>query len=92
MNNQTASVRPVGRCTAFDFDELAGCMESIVHYKLLLVNKSSGPEAASLTEECRTLLKRLQELDPSRWRRYYELGESVPLISTSTDLFQESKV
>ncbi|KAF8201598.1 rab-protein geranylgeranyltransferase [Pholiota molesta] len=49
------------------------CMESVVHYKLLLLQKTSGAEANALSEECRGLLRRLQELDPSRRRRYQDL-------------------
>ncbi|KAF7359357.1 Rab-protein geranylgeranyltransferase [Mycena sanguinolenta] len=52
------------------------CMESLVHYKqLLLKNHASSVDAASLTNDCRCLLADLRVLDPARRRRYEEIGE-----------------
>ncbi|KAF8969895.1 hypothetical protein BDZ97DRAFT_1754314 [Flammula alnicola] len=54
------------------------CMESIVHYKLLLLKKSSSDSQRSLlSKECGLLLKRLQDLDSARRRRYQDLGLSL---------------
>lgn len=55
-----------------------GCMESLVHYKrLLLKNHHSSVDASSLTSDCRRLLSDLRVLDPARRRRYEEIGASV---------------
>ena len=52
-------------------------MESIVHYKrLLLRNHSSDSDTAALIKDCLSLLQQLQDLDPARKRRYEEIGES----------------
>jgi len=56
---------------------LTGCLESIVHYKLLLLRKYGAElNAKLLSEECRVLLRCLQALDPARRRRYEDLGTS----------------
>jgi hypothetical protein len=56
----------------------AGCLESIIHYKrLLLRNWSHELDAPQLSYECIDLLKRLEALDPMRRNRYQELGESL---------------
>ncbi|KIM49288.1 hypothetical protein M413DRAFT_438472 [Hebeloma cylindrosporum] len=50
------------------------CLESIVHYKLLLLrNYGRELDAKVLSEECRVLLRCLQTLDPARRRRYEDL-------------------
>lgn len=55
----------------------AGCMESIVHYKTILLRLHASPtEQESLKRECAELLGQLKEVDPARRRRYEELGES----------------
>ncbi|KAJ7632209.1 rab-protein geranylgeranyltransferase [Roridomyces roridus] len=52
------------------------CMDSLVHYKrLLLKNHSSSLDVASLQSECRELLGKLRVLDPARQRRYEEIGK-----------------
>ncbi|KAF8184919.1 rab-protein geranylgeranyltransferase [Mycena galopus ATCC 62051] len=54
------------------------CMESLVHYKqLLLKNHASSIDAASLRSDCRRLLSDLCVLDPARRRRYEEIGASA---------------
>jgi geranylgeranyl transferase type-2 subunit alpha len=51
-------------------------MESIVHYEQLLIrNHANSVDVAALSGHCQDLLERLQVLDPSRRRRYQELGE-----------------
>ena len=51
-----------------------GCMESIVHYKRMLVKQCGDPkERDSLAEDCQSLLKRLIDIDPFRRQRYHEL-------------------
>ncbi|GJE86946.1 rab-protein geranylgeranyltransferase [Phanerochaete sordida] len=57
------------------------CMESLVHYKRLLLQKHgdalTSEERASLVEDCAKLLGELQTLDPARRQRYKELSESI---------------
>jgi len=53
-----------------------GCLESIVHYQQLLVkNWSLETDVKQMSEDCISLLKRLEELDPMRKMRYQEQGE-----------------
>ena len=55
-------------------------MESLVHYQKLLIRVhlahtlGSEGQKAELTVSCLTLLEKLQQIDPSRKRRYQELG------------------
>ncbi|KIK63666.1 hypothetical protein GYMLUDRAFT_40746 [Collybiopsis luxurians FD-317 M1] len=50
------------------------CMESLVHYKrLLLRNHASTVDHFLLTQECIHLLTQLREVDPSRKARYQEI-------------------
>ena len=57
---------------------LEGCMESLVHYKQLLVRKHSellGPEERqAIKTSCLDLLQQLQSVDSERTNRYAELG------------------
>ncbi|KAJ7871443.1 rab-protein geranylgeranyltransferase [Mycena olivaceomarginata] len=54
------------------------CMESLVHYKrLLLKNHHSSVDASSLTSDCRRLLSDLRVLDPARRRRYEEIEKQL---------------
>ncbi|TFK42750.1 rab-protein geranylgeranyltransferase [Crucibulum laeve] len=54
------------------------CMESIVHYKLILIrNHSRSVDVGKLTGDCSTLLSQLQRLDPSRRRRYEEIAKNI---------------
>ncbi|KAJ6500469.1 hypothetical protein C8R45DRAFT_977826 [Mycena sanguinolenta] len=56
------------------------CMESLVHYKqLLLKNHAPYVDAASLTNDCRRLLADLRVLDPARRRRYEEIEAALIL-------------
>ena len=59
-----------------------GCMESLVHYKKLILQKhvrSVDTESqGALREECRDLLEKLQTIDPNRRQRYVELGMFLP--------------
>jgi hypothetical protein len=51
-----------------------GCMESLVHYKrLVLRNDPIGSEG--LVEECTDLLQQLTEIDHQRRARYEDIGE-----------------
>ncbi|KAF9532343.1 rab-protein geranylgeranyltransferase [Crepidotus variabilis] len=59
------------------------CMESIVHYKRLLLNNyAKDVDTQHLTRDCKDLLERLETLDPMRRLRYRELaGEIGPSTS-----------
>lgn len=55
-----------------------GCLESIVHYQQLLVkNWSHETDVKQMSEDCISLLKCLEELDPMRKMRYKELAERM---------------
>ncbi|TDL27269.1 rab-protein geranylgeranyltransferase [Rickenella mellea] len=52
------------------------CLESLVHYKLLLVNKHGEKltsDRQQLLDDCRRMLRKLKGIDPQRARRYDEL-------------------
>lgn len=52
-------------------------MESIVHYKrLLLRNPFATLDAGTIVNECRQLLLQLQDIDHARRKRYEEIGQS----------------
>jgi len=52
-----------------------GCIESMAHYKSLLARKfRSEVNFEVLSQEIRSLLEQLEELDPARRRRYQDLG------------------
>ncbi|THV07879.1 rab-protein geranylgeranyltransferase [Dendrothele bispora CBS 962.96] len=54
------------------------CMESMVHYNLLLIkNHSSNVDVPKLTQECRSFLKELRIVDTARTRRYDEIEEEL---------------
>ncbi|KAJ7470311.1 rab-protein geranylgeranyltransferase [Mycena latifolia] len=53
------------------------CMESLVHYKRLLLQKHSSSLDAEVANDCRRLLNRLRELDPARRRRYEEIEKRL---------------
>jgi len=54
------------------------CIESITHYKRLLLKLyTSEVDVNVLSEEIRTLLSRLQTLDPARRRRYRDLAQEL---------------
>ncbi|KAF5391749.1 hypothetical protein D9757_001752 [Collybiopsis confluens] len=53
------------------------CMESLVHYKrLLLQNYATIVDTSVLRRDCIQLLKQLRDVDPSRQARYHEIGAS----------------
>jgi hypothetical protein len=54
----------------------AGCMDSLVTYKLLLLRNhipAGSQESIDATNQCLTLLGQLEELDPMRWQRYRDM-------------------
>lgn len=57
-----------------------GCMESIVHYKQLLLRKHASnlppEERAVVKQQCLDLLRQLEGIDPMRRQRYADLGGS----------------
>lgn len=62
----------------FTHDLFLGCMESLVHYKRLLIrNHASAADSSALTRECISLLKKLREVDPGRRARYDEIGTQL---------------
>ena len=58
--------------------KITGCMESIVYYKKLLLQKHATTLGSSgqsdLRKGCLALLVTLQTIDPMRRQRYVELG------------------
>ncbi|ESK88315.1 rab-protein geranylgeranyltransferase [Moniliophthora roreri MCA 2997] len=50
------------------------CMDSLVHYKRLLVQADSSVDKEALISECVRLLGELRTVDPGRRRRYDEIG------------------
>ncbi|PPQ78529.1 LOW QUALITY PROTEIN: hypothetical protein CVT25_011801, partial [Psilocybe cyanescens] len=74
------------RCPQVVVNDLRiGCMESIVHYNRLLLKKwTAGKDAVPLINDIRTLLHRLEELDPARRRRYQDLGAAPQSLVAST--------
>lgn len=57
----------------------AGCMESLVHYKSIILRRHS-PNSDSLTAECLNLLEQLKVLDPARRQRYEEIGKLLTIV------------
>lgn len=54
------------------------CMESIVHYVMMLLkNYSSEVDVAQLTAKTRRLLNQLEDLDPMRRQRYRDLASTL---------------
>lgn len=51
----------------------AGCLESLVHYKLLLAEREPD-ERANVVEDCLAKLDKLKLVDPMRRWRYDDLG------------------
>ncbi|XP_006458270.1 hypothetical protein AGABI2DRAFT_216711 [Agaricus bisporus var. bisporus H97] len=50
------------------------CLESLVHYKRMLINShKDAVDAQALTDECHALLLQLSEIDPMRSRRYKDI-------------------
>ena len=61
----------------FDIYALEGCLETLVQYQKLFATlylQGDDPERDGLLANCRSILKRLEEIDPFRKRRYQELG------------------
>ncbi|KAG2075993.1 rab-protein geranylgeranyltransferase [Suillus decipiens] len=52
------------------------CMESLVHYKRLLLQNHS-PDSQTLKQECVELLSQLMDLDPVRYFRYQDLKRDL---------------
>jgi len=66
-------------------DSRVGCMESIVHYKRLLLKSSAADiDSKKLIGDCVSLLQRLRELDPARRRRYLDLGRHENVLAVAT--------
>ncbi|GAA5876847.1 hypothetical protein JCM16303_006307 [Sporobolomyces ruberrimus] len=67
------------------------CLDSLVHYKRLLVklldetNKETREERESLNLECKGMLERLVEIDPMRANRYRDLELSNLITSLSRE-------
>ncbi|KAJ7168174.1 hypothetical protein C8R43DRAFT_983299 [Mycena crocata] len=53
------------------------CMESLVHYKRLLLQKHPSSFNEELTNDCRRLLSELRVLDPARRRRYEDIEKQL---------------
>ncbi len=65
---------------------ITGCLESLVHYKLLLVNKHGEKitsDRQQLLDDCQRMLRKLKGIDPQRARRYDELGQLFVDVSLS---------
>lgn len=63
-----------------------GCLESLVHYKRLLLkiyakvaSQSAEVESKRLMSECQSILDKLLQVDPYRRKRYEELRAHVVL-------------
>lgn len=63
-----------------------GCLESLVHYKRLLLkihaqvaSQSAEVESKRLLSECQSILDKLLLVDPYRRKRYEELRAQVVL-------------
>ncbi|KAG5716262.1 Geranylgeranyl transferase type-2 subunit alpha [Termitomyces sp. T112] len=53
------------------------CMESIIHYKRLLLKKHPNEvNTKTLLLDCKNLLEQLEILDPARHQRYQDIGQS----------------
>lgn len=73
--------QPDSKCMAYVVHGLTipylaftGCMESLVHYKGILLRHHS-PHSETLVCECLDLLEQLKDIDPARRQRYEEIGE-----------------
>ncbi|KDQ60631.1 hypothetical protein JAAARDRAFT_172668 [Jaapia argillacea MUCL 33604] len=53
------------------------CMESLVHYTLLLISLTPETEREEMKSECRRLLAELAGVDPCRKNRYQEISERL---------------
>lgn len=64
--------------------ERAGCLDSLIHYKRLLVKLLSTEEGREEREklnlECKEMLDQLAEIDPMRGNRYRDIGESSVVV------------
>ena len=69
--------RPVEYYLRISLTRYTGCMESLVTYKLLLLKNHlprDSQESINVTNQCLTLLRELEEVDPMRRQRYRDLG------------------
>ncbi|KAH7926287.1 rab-protein geranylgeranyltransferase [Leucogyrophana mollusca] len=57
------------------------CMESLVHYKRLLLRNHSPSQPQCLRDNCLQLLYQLEQLDPARKHRYQQLEIDCHFIS-----------
>lgn len=70
----------------------AGCLDSLVYYKRLLVRllEAEGdatlPEREKLNLACFEMLEKLEEVDPMRRARYRDLSASLRLFLGSSSL------
>ena len=81
MNNRIANVsRPLRPTYRNLSNGPAGCMESLVFYKRLLLRKYAesltDKEQQKLENDCADLLVQLQRVDPDRKQRYDDLCKS----------------
>jgi hypothetical protein len=51
-----------------------GCLNSLVHYKSLLMRHQPENKSA-LKQECHKMLDKLREIDQKRQQRYTDIGE-----------------
>ncbi|CAK5279370.1 unnamed protein product, partial [Mycena citricolor] len=53
------------------------CMESLVHYKRMLLLRDASRDVEATKDECRHLLQELKTLDPARRKRYEEMEQQL---------------
>ena len=58
-----------------------GCMDSLVYYKRLLMQKDPEADKNTLIEDCLRLLQELRTVDPARKQRYLDIGSSWSISS-----------
>ena len=65
-------------------DLATGCLDSLIHYKRLLVKLLSSEEdreeREKLNLECKEMLDQLAEIDPMRGNRYRDIGEFTVVV------------
>lgn len=64
--------------------DCTGCLDSLIHYKRLLVKLLSSEEdreeREKLNLECKEMLDQLAEIDPMRGNRYRDIGEFTVVV------------
>ncbi|KAF9501297.1 rab-protein geranylgeranyltransferase [Pleurotus eryngii] len=58
------------------------CMESLVHYKRLILTNYSSDRDSDLVADCVQLLEQLKEIDSARRHRYEEIRQAVESIGS----------